>query len=170
MKYRKIRLNLELKHEYSIDTLGVIRNETNGKVLKGTSISKNNRYVKIHLDKFYALHRLVAKHFIKNDDIDNNKVINHIDGNRNNNCADNLEWCTQSYNMRHAYSEKLKTNKGVTNPISKLTEKSVRQIWALKDTELTARQIRDKLKLNVGIGAVKAVRSGKNWSHITDSI
>ncbi len=170
MKYRRIKLNKELKHEYTIDTLGVVRNSTNGKVLKGTTITKNNRYVKIHLDKFYSLHRLVAEHFITNSDPLTHKVINHIDGNRNNNTATNLEWCTQSVNMRHAYDTGLKSNNGTTNPSSKLTETQVRQIWALKDTKLTARQIRDKLNLPVGIGAVKLVRSGKNWSHITNSI
>ena len=63
MEYRKITLNLKhLKHRYTIDTLGVVRNEDNGKTLKGTSISKNNRYVNIHLDTFYHLHRLVSTH------------------------------------------------------------------------------------------------------------
>ena len=62
MLYRKIKLNVpDLHHEFSIDTLGVVRNETLGKVLKGTSISNHNRYVKIHLQKFHALHRLVSR-------------------------------------------------------------------------------------------------------------
>ena len=169
MKYRKIKLNIpNLKHTYSIDTDGIIRNESNGKILKGTSITKNNRYVKIHLDKFYALHKLVANHFLPNDL--NHSVINHIDGNRNNNSASNLEWCSQQQNMLHAYSTGLKTNAGVKNPISKLSEEQVRKIWALRRTKLTARQIRDKLGLPVSIGAVKLVRQGKNWVHITKDL
>lgn len=170
MEYRRIKLNLNLEHNYTIDTAGVVYNESNGKVLKGTSITKNNRYKKIHLDKFYALHRLVALHFIVNDNPKVKTQVNHIDGNRNNNSAINLEWCSPSHNVKHAYSSDLKTNAGSMNPISKLTETQVRQIWALKDTKLTARQIRDKLKLPVGIGAVKLVRQGKNWTHITNSI
>ena len=170
MKYRRIRLNLILKHEYTIDTLGVIRNECNGKILLGTTITKNNRYKKVHLDKFYPLHRLIAIHFLYNTDPNNKTQVNHKDGNRNNNTVDNLEWCTPSSNMKHAYSNNLKTNDGETNPFSKLSETQVRQIWALKDTGLTARQIRDKLNLPVGIGAVKLIRQGKNWSHITNSI
>lgn len=170
MEYRKVKLNKDTKHQYTIDTDGIVTNVTNGKVLKGTSISKNNRYIKIHLDKFYALHRLVASHLLTNDNPSIKTQVNHIDGNRNNNSASNLEWCTPSDNVRHAYKTGLKTNNGKLNPISRLTETQVRQIWALKDTNLTARQIRDKLNLPVGIGAVKLVRSGKNWGHITDSI
>lgn len=169
MEYRRIKLNIDLKHDFSIDTLGVIRNETNGKVLKGTSISKKNRYVKIHLDKFYALHRLVALHFLSNDD-PNKTQVNHKDGNRYNNSVNNLEWVTPSQNVKHAYNSGLKTNNGCKNPISKLTEDQVRQIWTLKDSNLTARQIKDRLNLSVGIGAIKAVRQGKNWSHITNLI
>ena len=168
MTYRKIKLNKELHHEYTIDTLGVIRNETNGKVLKGTSISKNNRYTKAHLDKFYPIHRLVAEHFIDNKD--NLPQVNHIDGNRYNNCVNNLEWCTPSYNVQHSYTNNLKTNKGIKNPISKLTEDNVIRIWSLRKTTLTARQIRDRLKLDVSIEAIKSVRQGKNWKHITNNL
>lgn len=170
MEYRKITLNIkDLKHNYTIDTLGIVRNETNGKVLKGTSISKKNRYVKIHLDKFYALHKLVATHFLGKPN-DDTLVINHKDGNRNNNSASNLEWVTQSYNCKHKYEIGLDCNKGEGNAFSKLTEEQVRKIWGLKDSSLTARQIRDKLQLNVSIAAVKSVRQGKNWSHITNNI
>lgn len=169
MEYRKITLNIEnLQHNYTIDTLGIVRNETNGKVLKGTSISKNNRYVKIHLDKFYPLHRLVAEHFLPNPD--NLPILNHKDGNRYNNSVTNLEWCTQSHNCKHKYEIGLDCNKGEGNAFSKLTDEDVKKIWALKDSNLTARQIRDRLKLNVSIAAVKSVRQGKNWSHITNNI
>ena len=48
-----------------------------------------------------SLHRLVAETFLKNPN--NYNVINHIDGNKLNNCVNNLEWCTQSYNIKEAY-------------------------------------------------------------------
>src|SRR5699024_4725647 len=142
--------------------------ETRGFPLKGTSITKNNRYVKIHLDKFYPLHKLVAQHFIPNPD--NLPQVNHKDGNRYNNSADNLEWCTSKQNVKHAYATGLKSNHGELDPIRKLNANQVKKIWALRHTNLTARQIRDKLKLNVSIAAVKSVRQGKNWKSVTDKL
>lgn len=47
------------------------------------------------------MHRLIAEHFIENPN--NYRYINHIDSNKTNNSIDNLEWCTQSHNVKHAY-------------------------------------------------------------------
>lgn len=48
------------------------------------------------------VHRVVAETFIPR--IDGKEFVNHIDGNKQNNTVENLEWCTRSENMRHAYS------------------------------------------------------------------
>ena len=47
----------------------------------------------------YKVHRLVAKAFIPNPN--NFPIINHKDENPKNNVVDNLEWCTQGYNVRY---------------------------------------------------------------------
>lgn len=50
--------------------------------------------------KRFQAHRLVALVFLPNPK--NKPCINHIDGNKSNNCVDNLEWCTHSENTTHA--------------------------------------------------------------------
>lgn len=52
------------------------------------------------------VHRLVATAFIPNPN--NYPVVNHIDNNKHNNCADNLEWCSFSENNRQAYQTNIK--------------------------------------------------------------
>ena len=53
-----------------------------------------------------SVHRLVALAYIPNpNDL---PQVNHIDGNKNNNSVNNLEWCTNQYNCDHAYTTNLK--------------------------------------------------------------
>lgn len=57
------------------------------------------------------VHRLVAEAFLYRENL--NDVVNHIDGDRGNNVVFNLEWCSQSQNVRHSYyiGNKFATNK-----------------------------------------------------------
>lgn len=63
------------------------------------------------VSKKYFRHRLVAEHFL-NKKI-NKDFVNHIDGDKSNNCLENLEWVSQSENEKHAFRMglKQKTNK-----------------------------------------------------------
>lgn len=47
------------------------------------------------------VHRLVAEAFVPNPN--NYRIIHHLDCNKANEKADNLMWCTQSFNVQHAY-------------------------------------------------------------------
>lgn len=107
------------------------------------------------------VHRAVALAFIQNPE--GKAQVNHIDGNKANNCIENLEWATQSENMRHAYDTGLYKNQiqGETVGTSKLTEEQVRDIRAAKGTlkELGKR-------FGVSGTCIFLVRSRKRWTHV----
>lgn len=85
--------------------------------------------------KTFKIARLVALTFVPN--LSNFLQINHIDGNQMNNHFTNLEWCTQSYNIKHAYDNKLmlpqrgrrKNTKGEHNIHKTRNNSWVVQVW-----------------------------------------
>lgn len=64
--------------------------------------------------KNYLIHRLVADLFVYNDDPSVKTQVNHIDGNKQNNRADNLEWVSPLENTRHAIATGLMSPKKVS--------------------------------------------------------
>lgn len=74
---------------------------------------KHNGYLQVGLRKhrirkWIGIHRLVAIHFIENPD--NKPQVNHIDGNKQNNNVENLEWVTAKENQNHATKIGLRDN------------------------------------------------------------
>lgn len=64
--------------------------------------SEFHKYLYVNCNgRYILLHRLVAKTFISNPE--KLPEVNHIDGNKLNVDASNLEWCTRAFNMKHAY-------------------------------------------------------------------
>lgn len=91
--------------KYNITSDGKIYSYQKKKMLGQYSNGKG--YITVNLNngtqnsKRFYVHRLVAIHFIDNPE--DKHDINHIDGNKNNNKSSNLEWCTKSENIQHAY-------------------------------------------------------------------
>lgn len=89
--------------DYEISDEGVVRNSKTGRILKPLRTNGYNHVVLCDAFGHHrrSIHRLVATEFIENPH--GHPIINHLDGDRGNNRVENLEWCTQSGNMKHAY-------------------------------------------------------------------
>lgn len=87
---------------YQISNLGNIRGMKSNKVLVLSSSPSGYKFIRLFKKskgKNYRIHRLVAEAFIPN--VKNLPFVNHKDENTGNNCVDNLEWCTASYNINY---------------------------------------------------------------------
>lgn len=73
--------------------------------IKTTSHYPHIRLMNKGIGKNYLIHRLVAEAFIPNP----KKLpqVNHKDENKCNNCVDNLEWCTNKYNVNYGKRKKI---------------------------------------------------------------
>ena len=111
---------------YSVSNLGnIINNITGNKISQRKS---SNGYYRVNLrtgkckyekPKTASVHRLVAEAFLM--PVKGKNYVNHIDGNKENNRSDNLEWCTAKENTIHSFSKGLQINpKGKDNPLSKI--------------------------------------------------
>lgn len=93
---------------YQISSYGQVKNIETNKILIGDKNNLGYRRVTLYkpIKKRYFIHRLVAIHFCEG--YSEGLVVNHIDGDKNNNKATNLEWVTRSENDKHAYKMKLR--------------------------------------------------------------
>jgi len=87
---------------YEVSDKGRVKGLKRNRILK--NIVDSLGYVRVSLCKenkikAHKIHRLVAEHFLKPSEY---KVVNHIDGNKENNSVENLEWCNASQNRKHA--------------------------------------------------------------------
>ena len=113
--------SIDLKHykpicgyeeKYLISKEGNVYSAKSKKILKPTKNEKGYLSIELRKDgkrKRVKIHRLVAEIFIPNTY--GRKEINHIDGNKENNCVENLEWSTRSENLKHAYANGLRASR-----------------------------------------------------------
>ena len=123
-QWKKIVIDNQLTC-YSISNEGRVRNDKKMTYLEG--YVANNGYRMVHLryrlDKMCSVHRLVMKAFCPIPEMDDLQI-NHKDGNKANNSVENLEWCTISFNIRHAYETGLRvTNKMLAYEIEELKDR-----------------------------------------------
>jgi len=135
------------------------------KFLSDWDCGKGYRKVKLSKDgieKSIRVHRLVADTFLSNPDA--KLEVNHINGIKNDNRVENLDWCTSSENTIHALNNKLKiSQKGSEHGMSKLTEKDVLEIRKIGRNK-TLKEVSEIYKVDMSL--ISLVLLNKIWKHI----
>ena len=111
----------QLNGLYQISSKGNIKHKS--KLLKPHKDKNGYLIITLYFNKkfiTFKIHRLVAEAFISNP----NKLpqVNHIDGNKQNNNIENLEWCTCKENMKHAYTNGLYDNRNYSKRYKKIKQ------------------------------------------------
>jgi hypothetical protein len=143
---------------YEVSNTGKVKNVETG--LPKNPSKKTNGYLCLRLykdgkGKNEYVHRLVLQAF---EEINIQRQVNHINGDKADNVLSNLEWCTSSENHKHAYKiglQKAKDglNRGETNGRAKLKERDILEI----------RKLEGKLTLEK-IGKIFGVSGFQIWS------
>lgn len=106
--------------------------------------------------------RLVAEAFVERPSRDGSLQVNHKNGDKKDNRADNLEWVTPKENHRHASRKGLRA-KGERHGQSKLTESDVVTIRRRYSEGATQSEI--AADYGVCRGTISSVVRGKTWRH-----
>ena len=164
---REWRPITEYENLYAVSDHGEVFSYQTCKLLKPARHDRGYLAVELYKDGKHSrayVHRLTACAFLDNSD--NLPEVNHIDGNKRNNCVDNLEWVTPRENYDHAVQHEL-YQRGEDRHNSKLTADDVRYIRknCIKfDPEVGIKPI--AARLGVSDAAVGAILRGNNWKWV----
>lgn len=114
--------------------------------------------------KILFVHRIVLSAFVPNTL--NKPVVNHIDGNKKNNCVENLEWATHSENNKHAYKTCLRTpitKKGNLNK-TKYTKDQILDVKRMISNGSSTSEILKATSYSKS--SIHRIKSNKTWTNI----
>ena len=122
-----------------------------------------------------GLHRVLSTIFIDNPE--DKPEVNHINGIKDDNRLENLEWCTRSENQRHAFDNGLQTisscnkngnSQGSLLPQSKIDEGTVYEIRVKRLQGITYPELSKEYEISVGNleKMVSPTRKTRTWKHV----
>lgn len=122
---------------YQVSSDGCVRSvDRSIKCKNGSVINRSGKDLKIHhfssgycyvvmQSRNRLVHRLVAEAFISNPE--HKPAVNHIDGNKDNNDWQNLEWLTHKENTAHAINKKLMVTSSKSH-MAMMTERALKHV------------------------------------------
>jgi len=147
---------------FSISNFGRFKNVKTNKIRK-TSIGYDGyEHVYVTLGsrknkKAFNIHKAVLESFSNKQE--NKPYINHKDGNKLNNRLENLEWCSQSENLRHA----LKNGK-INVKLNDEAVMFIRENYIPRDIEYGCTALAKKY--GVACAQISRVVNNKSWKHV----
>lgn len=158
------------QEKYLISNMGRIasRHRYKHRLLK-PSLNKKRGYIYVccqvkNKRRNFLLHRLVAEAFVGRQDPSFNHV-DHIDFDRTNNKASNLQWCTQEFNQRKSYlAGRMKGTKGEESGMAILNEKKVKRIREMASSGFKHREI--SKKFHIATCTATQIINRQRWAHI----
>lgn len=137
-----------------------------GRILKQDVSKKGYLQVSLNFGKqklHTGIHRMVALAFIPNPE--NKPQVNHIDGNKLNNHADNLEWCTNKENQIHAVKNNLHNpNYGEKHHMAKLTNSEAEEIRNRFNKGVTLKTV--SLEYGISMAALSKIKQNKTYINL----
>lgn len=161
---------------YLVSNKGSVMTLQNSALLKAGSLlspainRQGYRYVILHnngCSKSRTVHSLVAETFLGTRK--EGMQVNHIDGVKTNNNVENLEYVTQSENLKHAFRlglSKARPQHGSHNGYAKLTEEQVLEMREARRKGERYKAIAERY--GVHPNTVQKVCSGYRWGHLKD--
>ena len=158
------KLNYILKY-YTPTEDGKIYSERRGKYLAGYKPEAGYDYHTVKIKgtlHFVLAHRLVAYYFIHNPN--QYPVVNHLDGDKFNNCVKNLDWTTYQGNTQHSYDVGLRKSKFSSTRV--FTEEDVKFIRLSKLEGKKRKEVIEKFP-HVGESTFEDVWYNNTYKEIT---
>ena len=129
-----------------------------GRIVNQSPHSGGYRIVALRDGKKHYVHKLVMAAFIGEA---NRRDVNHIDGDKSNNCLANLEYCDRLHNVQHAIATGLQDNGGESNGMSKYKAESIKAAYDMVQNGST--QGEAARATGVSEPVVQQVVTGKRW-------
>lgn len=160
---------LSFNSSYRVDKHGNVFSFKSKHLLKLKPLIGRDGYLYINTyskgkNKRVVIHRLVAEAYITKKEGKN--CVNHIDGNKQNNCVLNLEWVNHSENHLHAYAIGIRKRRFGNNATNlSINEKIARRIKIyLFVKNFSQTQVSNKLNVNREI--VRSIFRGLTWKNV----